>query len=131
MKLLNIKLIALTGFCVVTLSAVSYGQQGHIELNQDPKIDKLLEVKKEMNKDENATNRFKIQIYSGSRLGAEKELSNYNSAYDNWKATLVYETPNYKIWVGSYRSRLEADRALAEIKDNYPNGFIFQPKPKS
>ncbi|MBP1838381.1 SPOR domain-containing protein [Formosa algae] len=131
MKLFKIKTIALTGFCAIALSATSYAQQGSVVLNQDDKIDKLLEVKKEMNKDENATNRFKIQIYSGSRVGAEKELSNYRNGFDQWKATLVYETPNYKIWIGSYRTRLEADRALTEIKEKYPNGFIFQPKPKN
>jgi hypothetical protein len=41
---------------------------------------------------------------------------------------LVYETPNYKIWVGNFRTRLEADRALVKVKSKFPTAFIFKPK---
>jgi hypothetical protein len=41
---------------------------------------------------------------------------------------MVYETPNYKIWIGNFRSRLEADKALIKIKKKYINAFIFKPK---
>lgn len=130
MKLLKIKLIAFTCFCVLTPSKKIFAQQGNMSINQNDKIVKLLDTKKEMNKDENATDRFKIQIYSGNRTTAEECLTKYNNQFDQWKATLVYETPNYKIWVGSYRTRLEADRTLREIKKEYQNGFIFKPKAK-
>ena len=131
MKLLKINLIALTGICVFTLSTKTFAQQGSVTISQDKSITQLLEVKKEMNKDENATDRYKIQIYSGNRATAEEELSNYNNKFDNYKGTLVYETPNYKIWIGSFRTQLEADRALKDIKEKYPNGFIFKPKAKN
>ncbi|CDF77932.1 sporulation related domain protein [Formosa agariphila KMM 3901] len=128
---MKFKIIAFTGFCVFTLSTKTFAQQGSIAINQDDKIKELLDVKKEMNKDENATDRFKIQLYSGNRADAEDVLKEYNGDFNQWEGTLVYETPNYKIWVGSYRTRLEADRALTEIKTKYPNGFIFKPKAKS
>ena len=41
---------------------------------------------------------------------------------------MVFNTPNYKIWVGNFRDRLEADRALLRIKKSYMNAFIFKPK---
>lgn len=128
MKILKIKLIVLTGLCTITVSLKTFAQQGQININQDKKIDRLLVVKKEMNKDENATDRFKIQVYSGSRVEAEEILTKCKKSFSKWKTTIAYETPNYKIWIGSYRTRLEADRALNDIKEKYPNGFIFQPK---
>ncbi|WP_299776906.1 SPOR domain-containing protein [uncultured Formosa sp.] len=133
MKILKIKLIALTSFCAFTLSTKAIAQQGHVELNQDAKINKLLEIKKEMNKDENASDRFRIQIFSVTtdRSAANKALSNYNAEFKQWESTLLYETPNYKIWVGSFRTQLEADRALVEIKEKYPNAFILKPKIKN
>ena len=133
MKLLKIKLIAFTGFCVFTLSAKTFAQQGSLTVNQDEKITNLLNVKKEMNKDENATDRFKIQIFSitNDRKAADTALNKYDSEFSQWESTLLYETPNFKVWVGSFRTRLEADRALLEIKPNYPNAFILQPKSKS
>lgn len=128
MKLLNFKIAGLTAACIFTLSQSTLAQQGSIALNQDEKITKLLEVKKKMDNDENATDRFKIQIYSGDRANAEKTQTQFKNKFDSWKSTLVYETPNYKIWIGSFRTRLEADRALVEIKEAFSNGFIFKPK---
>ncbi|MBT8377528.1 MAG: SPOR domain-containing protein, partial [Bacteroidia bacterium] len=48
--------------------------------------------------------------------------------YGQWPVSMRFNTPNYKIWVGNFTNRLEADRALVRIKRNYMNAFIFQPK---
>ena len=31
------------------------------------------------------------------------------------KTDVIYETPNYKVWVGTYYTQLEADKRLLEI----------------
>lgn len=85
-----------------------------------------MDVKKEMS--DNDTNRYKIQIYSGNRNGAESAKSNFESTYDQWTPIVQFETPNYKIWVGNFVTRLEADRALKKIKSEFPSAFIFKPK---
>lgn len=128
MKLLKLKLTTLAAAGAFLFCTKSFAQQGSVALNQDKKITRLLEVKQQMDKDENASNRYKIQIYSGKRADAEKVQQEYNQKFEKWNSTLVYETPNYKIWVGSFRTRLEADRALIEIKESFNNGFIFKPK---
>ena len=115
-------LLVFTGFC--------YAQQGDVSVNQDHEITKLLDLKKEINSDENSSSRYKIQIYSGRRANAEKAESDFRYSYDQWSSKVVYETPNYKTWIGSFRSRLEADRALLKIKRKFPNAFIFKPKKK-
>ena len=38
---------------------------------------------------------------------------------------------NYKIWVGNFKTRLEADRALVKIKRKFSNAFYFKPKTDS
>ncbi|MGJ5641769.1 SPOR domain-containing protein [Formosa sp. S-31] len=128
MKLLKFKISTLALAGVLLISTKTFAQEGSVALKQDKKITRLLEVKQQMDKDENASNRYKIQIYSGKRAEAEKVQKEYNQKFDKWNSTLVYETPNYKIWVGSFRTRLEADRALLEIKESFSNGFIFKPK---
>jgi hypothetical protein len=30
--------------------------------------------------------------------------------------TIIFNTPNYKVWVGNYKSRIEAERNLIDIK---------------
>ena len=128
MKTLNLKFYAIALFTVLLSSTFSYAQQGNTTINQDPKIDKLLNLKKSMNKE--SSDRYKIQIYSGSRGAAEKAREKFKSKYANWNPSMVFETPNYKIWAGNFRTRLEADRALKKIKREFSGAFIFKPKKK-
>ncbi|MFL0354132.1 SPOR domain-containing protein [Xanthomarina sp. GH4-25] len=128
MKLLNMKISTFTVVCILFVSQLSYGQQGTVTINQNKDIDKLLVLKKEINESENTSDRYRIQIYSGNRSEAEKAQSNFRNMSVDLKSKLVYETPNYKIWVGNFRTRLEADRALVKVKAKFPTAFIFKPK---
>ena len=99
-------------------------QEGQVTVDQDKDIAKLLEFKKDLS----TVDLYKIQVYQGHRSGAEEAKSKFASLYDEWPISMEYETPNYKIWVGNFRSRLEADKALIKIKKNYASAFIFKPK---
>ena len=129
MKSLNLKINILSLCAFILASTNCFAQQGNITLNQDKKIATLLDIKKEMNKYDTDSDRYKIQIYSGNnRSSAEVTQREFNSNFTEWKATIEYETPNFKIWAGNYRTRLEADRALKKIKNKFPAAFIFRPK---
>lgn len=128
MKTLNIKTVATTLFCLIAIVTISYSQQGSVSINQDADIDRLLSIKRQMNTSEDVIDRYKIQVYSGNRSDAEASRVKLRNSFNKWKTSLVYETPNYKIWVGNFRTRLEADRALKKIKSKFPSAFIFKPK---
>lgn len=101
-------------------------QEGTVTINQDKEIEELLKIKKSI---ETSSNRYKIQIYSGlSRSAAESARTELTENYSDWPTSIEFETPNFKIWVGDFRNRLEADRALIRIKRTFINAFIFQPK---
>lgn len=128
MKSSLLKISTLTYIIYIGLTSNTFAQQGQITLNQDEKIDALLVLKKEMNKTENLSDRYKIQIYSGNRKGAEATQDKFNSSFNKWRSSMVYEYPNFKIWAGNFTTRLEADRALKEVKRKFSSAFIFKPK---
>ena len=128
MKTLSLRMSLLVSICFIAFVTNGFAQQGTVTLNQDKNINVLLNLKKEMNKTENLTDRYKIQVYSGNRGEAEATQTTFNSAFENWKSNIVYEYPNFKIWAGSFTTRLEADRALKEVKRKFPSAFIFKPK---
>lgn len=112
--------------CLIFLG-LSYqinAQEGQVSIDQDKDITTLLEFKKDLN----TVDLYKIQVYQGNRSGAEEAKTNFENTFNEWPISMEYETPNYKIWVGNFRSRLEADKALIKIKKNYANAFIFKPK---
>lgn len=102
-------------------SHVSFAQTGQVTIDVDKDIDKLLEYKKDIR----TNDLYKIRIYSGDRNAAENIKSQANGLYTEWPAVMDYETPNYKIYVGNFLSRLEADRALLTVKKNYPSALIL------
>lgn len=96
-------------------------QTGQVTIDANKDIDKLLEFKK----DTRTIDLYKIRIYSGDRSGAENIRSQANGLYPEWPTLMEYETPNYKIYVGNFLSRLEADRALLKVKKNYSGALIL------
>jgi len=102
-------------------------QNGVVTVNQDKQIDVLLKLREEINRTES---KYKIQIYNGNRSDAEKSIQEFKRSFSDWSTSLRYETPNYKIWIGDFKTRLEADRALLKVKNKFANAFIFEPKPE-
>ncbi|MFH4968514.1 SPOR domain-containing protein [Gaetbulibacter sp. M240] len=128
MKTYCLKISVLVLFAFLATPKISLAQTGNLEVNQDQKIVTLLNVKKQMNKSDVDSDRYKIQIYNGNRSEAYNAEKDFNKGFPEWKTKVVYEQPNFKTWVGSFRTRLEADRALKRIKTKFTNAFIFKPK---
>ncbi|WP_029035810.1 SPOR domain-containing protein [Salinimicrobium terrae] len=121
------KLILVTVF-LFGATAATQAQQGQVSIHQDEIIPALLEQKTEMVQDGVIGERYRIQLFSGDNNQASKIIKEYRSLFPEWSSTIVFETPNYKVWVGNFRNSLEADRALLEIKKSFPAAFRFKPE---
>ncbi len=115
-------------FVFLLLGMVCFGQNGSVTIDSPPEVDQLLAVKKEVNR--KAENVYRIQIYSGTSQQARGREAAFKENFPGWKCDLKFETPNYKVWVGNFRTRLEADRRLLEVKKKFPNAFILAPQKK-
>ncbi|MBO6630850.1 MAG: SPOR domain-containing protein [Psychroserpens sp.] len=123
MKTKNLKIITL--FClIVGLGTFGFAQDATVTIDQDEDIAKLLDYKKDVKTAEV----YKIQLDFGSRSEAMKLRENFRNTFSQWPSELVYETPNYKVWVGNFSTRLEADIALLEIKKKFTKAMVFIPK---
>ncbi|MBT7850766.1 MAG: SPOR domain-containing protein [Flavobacteriaceae bacterium] len=121
MNLFNWKLIVVS----VLFSGEVLAQEGVVSIQKSLEIDRVLALKKELNKDQGF---IKIQVYSGNRIGAEEALVSFKTDFPEEVVEMRYETPNYKIWVGKFKTQLHADRELRVIKKKYPNAFPLKPK---
>ena len=103
-------------------------QSATVTINEDAKITRLLELKKELEKENELADGYTIQLHYGELSKANEVLKEYKNKHDTWPASIEYETPNYKVWVGSFSSRLEADRALLEVQLTFDAAFILKRK---
>ncbi len=121
----NAKNLILTCLFSVSFMFFTNAQEGTVAVNQDEDIETLIRLKKEVNK---TKVNYRIQIFNGNRNGAIKAREDFRKTFSDWSTHMRYETPNYKIWVGNFKTRLEADRALQRIKREFNSAFIFKPK---
>jgi len=126
--MLKIRKCLFTCIFLLGIHQVSTAQDGRVNIQQNQAIPQLHELNSEMTKSGKYGERFKIQLYYGNNNTASEIIKTFRSKYDAWPSAIIYETPNYKVWVGNFRNRLEADRALLKVKNDYPAAFI--PKPQ-
>lgn len=130
MKVPHLFNILILSILVVFISENTLAQSANVSVNQDAKITELLDLKKTLEKENKLTDGYTIQLYYGELSRANSVIRKYRGLYGNWPASIEYETPNYKVWVGNYGTRIEADRALLEVQRNFGSAFILKPERK-
>lgn len=107
----------------ISFSSAQYKIEGQkLEL-----VHELIDLKSQLIADYQLKSTYKIQLFSGSLKGAEEAEQQYREAKLVFPALIYYETPNYKLWVGNFNTKLEADRAFIEVKEVFPNALVFKP----
>ena len=119
------KKLKIIGIILLTTINPLAGQNGNTIINKSYKLDSIIKLKKELN---SKIQNLRIQIYNGDRTNAELIIKQYIDNFNDTTADIIYETPNYKIWVGNYYTQLEADRNLIKIRKKFSSAFIFRPE---
>ena len=127
MRIIPLRNVFLSLLGLASLTSSVNAQDQNITASQDPKFEQLLNEKRKINASLTVNDSYKIQIYTGGSENAKKTLNEFRQEFNDIDATIVFNTPNYKVWVGSFRTRIEAERNLANIKDRYKNVLLIKP----
>ncbi len=72
---------------------------------------------------------YRVQVFYGSdRREVFSEQSRFNNLYPTINTYITYKQPNYYLKVGDFRTRLDAQRLMNELKITFPTLFIFREK---
>jgi hypothetical protein len=127
MTFLKEKKLVFATLTLVFLHQKSYSQEAKVSVSQDPKFEQLLNEKRKINSSITINDRYKIQIYNGDTENSKKTLLDFKRENKNIDATIVFSTPLYKVWVGNFKTRIEAEKNLNDLKNKYPNAFLIKP----
>lgn len=123
---MKLKLIPLF-FCIL-LSHFAFSQavsEGKVELIQDESIDKLMLKHLSINAENESIEGYRIQIhFGGEREKAKAVKTKFLQQFPEVPAYEVYQQPNFKVRVGDFRTRLEAQKFMNEIASSFPSAFI-------
>lgn len=127
MKILILKKLFFSLLVLFIISNKIFSQTHNVTVSQDSKFEELLSEKRKINASITINDRFKIQIYNGDADTAKNTLADFKKTNKNLDGTIVFNTPIYKVWVGNFKTRIEAEKNLGELKKNYPVAFLIKP----
>lgn len=113
--------------CVcMLLPVLSKAQDSNIVIHDDAGAAQLIERHIFFNEEHGELPGYRIQIFAGTSLSAAKEVkSDFLKVYDI-HTEIVFEAPNYKVRVGDYTNRFDANRDLQLVKQQYGDALIVK-----
>ncbi len=100
-------------------------EDGVVRIESSAHVDQMLTQKKEYNKSLEKFQGFKIQIYYGSEKKCYEVKDEFTSLFPDIATSIIFSTPQWKLQIGNYRTRLEADHAMVGIKKEYPSAIVL------
>jgi hypothetical protein len=105
------------------------GDTRNVSIYQDKRLDELVQKQIKISETNNNLDGYRIQIFSdsgnNSKTRAQAAMDGFLLKHPEVRAYLVFKSPNYKVKVGDFRTRLDALKYLSLISADYQNAFII------
>lgn len=125
MKTIMIIILFLT---LAGLLSAQTSSEGSVKIIQDPAIDLLIQKHIRVNETRDGIPGYRIQIFfdsgTNSKLKARAVYEEFRRKYSATGVYLNFISPNYKVRVGDFRTRLDAFRFLRELQIYYPGAYV-------
>ncbi len=121
-KLLLILILSFLTFC-------GYAQKrGALHVNQDSRIERLMKRQRDVYAANNTMPGYRVQIFmeigNDAIAHAESMKSSFSAAFPELPVYLTYEQPYYRLRVGDFRNRVEAEKYVRLIKPQFNLAFV-------
>ena len=111
---------------VLLISSPLISQEIDQSKGPDSNIKKLLKLKTDFNKKMHESSFYTIQIYYGNLKEADSISEVFSEEFEEIETSLIFETPNYKVRVGKFKTIIDASKALENIKRKFRSAFILK-----
>lgn len=122
-----IKNSIILGLFSITLA--SYGQEiqdqrrMNMVIEGDPRIEKLVKTYDTLKQENNKVSVYRVQVFSGERENANKALKYFEKNHFQHYSSIIYDQPNFKVKVGAFRTKEEADKFIKALDKEYNSAF--------
>jgi len=120
--------------CFLIIPCIQQGycqKTGNVEIIvPDTRVNTLVEKHIAFDENRGSIRGFRIQIFfdsgNNSKNSAVAAMNTFKAKHPHVEAYLIFQEPNYKIRVGDFRCRMDAQRFLHKISEEYENAFIVK-----
>lgn len=123
---------ALLFYFLILHSAASFAQSstdtshyGKVTYHQDQEITTLINKHIICSENSKTIPGFRVQIHFGSVREKSSEIrTKFLKLFPEMNAYEIYQQPNFKIRVGDFRTRLEAQGFQKQLSSEFPSSFV-------
>lgn len=110
-----------------------YQALGDVSVEESYKVRQAVSRQVEANKGpEGEVDGYRIRIYfdnkQKSREEAQEVMARFKALHPGYNVYLSFNNPNFKVTVGDFRTKVDAQIALKEIIKAFPSAFIVKEK---
>jgi hypothetical protein len=114
--------------CLVLISVfstVKAQQKGDVKVIMSPEIENLIKRDIALNEANQTIEGFRVQIhFGGERAKAQDIKAKFLKQFPETGAYESYQQPNFRVRVGDFRTKLEAQKFLRELAGTFPSAFV-------
>ena len=103
-------------------------QEGKVTIQQDPKIDELVKLYTDVS---SKSGFYQIQVGFGDYQKAQNLKSQVEIDFPDWYSKIEFESPTYRVRLGKFKTKLEAERKYLEVRKKYPDAMLLKPENES
>jgi len=108
---------------------VAKAQKGNVVIIEDPKITSLVETHKYFNSKQKIIG-WRIQIFfdsgNNSKSHAYSKKGTFMAMYPDMSVYLMFQSPYYKVRVGDFRTRVDAEGFKQKLLGAFPDAFVVR-----
>ena len=108
----------------------AFTQTGNVKIIADSRLDTLIVRHVSFNKANTQVNGWRVQIFfesgNNSKSACYKSRDRFLELFPLTGSYITFTEPYYKLRVGDFRSRLDAEAFLQEVITTFPNAYIVQ-----
>ena len=114
--------------CMGGMAHAQNAPGGALKVYQDPRVDTLLSRYVQINELHPVIEGWRIEIFfeagNYSKKQAMEAKADFVKKYTEVPSYLIFQQPYYKVRVGDFRTKMEAERFLHQIEFEYPQAFV-------
>lgn len=107
-----------------------YNNNAQVFINENAKLQSIINNHKSRNEHKQEIRGWRIRVYMGSGRTAREEANRVKmkirTSYPEVEPHLVHHSPYFKILVGDFRTRIEAESFRNKLKREYPNCYVVE-----
>ena len=114
---------------IVFVGLNSQAQNAKLTINNDTYLDTAIQKNIDKSRISNVIDGYRIQLFSGSeRTNANALKTKFLKLYPETPAYLIYQQPYFKLRVGDFRTKIDAQQIFYKLQDDFGQVIIIPDK---